>query len=149
MGIELRVPNARGRFAEAVQAFCAAEAHLLRNSASERALCHRLAVHLQSEFSEWDVDCEYNLDGAGRKKVYRRTRRRHCPVYPDVVVHVRGPGPNLIAVEMKKGIRREVGQFDEEKLTGYRDYYGYQEVVFLELPVGRHFGGEPYVDWRD
>jgi hypothetical protein len=132
----------------ALRTFLAEDAYLLQRSASERALCHRFAVHLAAEFSEFDVDCEYNLDGYGHKKVYRPTRRRRCPVYPDIVVHKRGPGPNLIAIEVKKGINRRVGRFDKEKLAGYRAYYGYAETLFLELPVGRHFGKAPFLVWH-
>jgi hypothetical protein len=139
----------RTAFNTALDAFRSADAYLLQNTASERALCHRLAAHLAVAFPDYDVDCEYNLDGAGRKKLYRATRKRRCPVYPDIVVHRRGSRTNLLAIEVKKGRSRTVGKFDEEKLQGYRDYYGYQEVVFLELPVGHHADTAPYLDWRE
>lgn len=33
---------------------------ILKKAANERAISFRLAMHLQSVFPNWDVDCEFN-----------------------------------------------------------------------------------------
>jgi hypothetical protein len=47
----------------AIREFYQHEAFLLEKDLGERTLTHRLAVHLEQEFSGWDVDCDYNRLG--------------------------------------------------------------------------------------
>ena len=47
-----------------LHAFYANEAFLLEKEAGERALTHRLAVHLEKQFPGWETDCEYDRLGA-------------------------------------------------------------------------------------
>ena len=47
----------------ALSEFYAHEAFLLERDLGERALTHRLAVHLEKQFSGWNVDCDYNRLG--------------------------------------------------------------------------------------
>ena len=49
--------------------FYARETHLLEKDLGERALTHRLAVHLESRFAGWDVDCDYNRLGERRLRL--------------------------------------------------------------------------------
>src|SRR5947208_15951666 len=89
--------------------FHAREQYLLDCGLNERTISHRLAIHLQERFKEWDVDCEYNRhldatkildlprDGISWDDTEGKT------VFPDIIVHKRGPGPNLLVIEMKKG----------------------------------------------
>jgi hypothetical protein len=45
----------------------------------ERSIAHRLAVHMEPHFRhEWDIDCEYDLNGR-MKKNSRRHRRLRQP----------------------------------------------------------------------
>ena len=49
-----------------IAAICALYRHdreLLAVDANERSITHKLAEHLQREFPEWHVDCEYNRVG--------------------------------------------------------------------------------------
>ena len=49
-----------------IAAICALYRHdreLLDVDANERSITHKLAEHLQREFPEWHVDCEYNRVG--------------------------------------------------------------------------------------
>ena len=49
----------------ALSDFYARETDLLEKDLGERALTHRLAVALERQFPEWNVDCDYNrLGGA-------------------------------------------------------------------------------------
>ena len=61
----------------------------------ERTTASRLAMYLQEEFPEWDVDCEYNRDARDTKTILNRR------VFPDVIVHRRNSPDNLLAIELK------------------------------------------------
>src|SRR6478736_388693 len=60
--------------------FYTRETHLLDKDLGERALTHRLAVHLENRFPGWDVDCDYNRLGerrlAAAEGIDRLNRRR-------------------------------------------------------------------------
>ncbi len=43
--------------------FYAHETHLFEKDLGERALTHRLAVHIEKQFAGWQVDCDYNRLG--------------------------------------------------------------------------------------
>lgn len=43
--------------------------YLLQNDTSERSITHMLGMYLQGEFSDWNVDCEYNKNGSGPKYI--------------------------------------------------------------------------------
>ncbi|EQD33241.1 hypothetical protein B2A_13260, partial [mine drainage metagenome] len=85
---------------------------LLEVDASERSLTHKLAGYLQCEFQQWYVDCEYNRRGdrpkqltqpvGSAKKDHTGARR----VFPDVIVHRRQTGQNLLVIEVKKAHRQ-------------------------------------------
>lgn len=75
---------------------------LFNIDSSEWSIAHRLAVYLENEFPEWNVDCEYNrqgLDGDSKENSLGEKVR------PDIVVHHRGcvePKHNLLIIELKK-----------------------------------------------
>lgn len=67
---------------------------------NERSLTHRLAFHLEKSgyFSGYQIDCEYN-------RYEEKTKRNAAgkPIYPDVIVHIRGiQEANLIIIQAKK-----------------------------------------------
>lgn len=81
----------------------------------ERTIAHRLAVHMEPHFNqEWDVDCEYDLDGLMKKILQgiaecdgRETER----ILPDIIVHHRyehGAAHNLLVIELKKDAREDL-----------------------------------------
>ncbi len=51
----------------ALAEFYAHETFLLERDLGERTLTHRLAVHLEKQFSGWTVDCDYNRLGERTK----------------------------------------------------------------------------------
>ena len=59
--IKTRLDNALRRLFEQ-------DAQPIALDANGRAITHRLALYLQDEFPEWDVDCEYNRKGHGEIK---------------------------------------------------------------------------------
>ncbi len=78
------------------------DSDLFSHDASEWAIAHRLAVYLENELPEWNVDCEYNRQGPGRAPKMRENEEK---VRPDIVLHHRGRlelDHNLLVIELKK-----------------------------------------------
>jgi len=126
--------------------------YLLEHNLGERCIAHRFAVHLASQFPDWDIDCEYNRNGDELKEMpiseeckalLRKTRR----VFPDIIIHKRGDeGPNLLAIEIKRE-----GQPGEEcdiaKLHGYISNIGYAcglYVSFISGSVDEHIAKKAF-----
>lgn len=125
---------------------------LLAINASERAICHRLAMHITPLFDEWDVDCEYNRDGHDHPKLVNDLKAiLHDPddsVFPDVIVHKRtafGQENNLLVIEVKKTTSNESSDVDHEKLRIFTTDFGRQEMnynyrfgLFLKIRAWRN-----------
>ncbi len=135
-----RLQEVRAALSAALEDFDARDRYLLENDLNERTISHRLAIYLQKRFPDWEVDCEYNRnrditksldlprDGISWEDTDAKT------VSPDIIVHKRGPGPNLLVIEMKKvGLR---GDFDYQKLTAYKAQIGYRYACFLWVRTG-------------
>jgi len=108
---------------------------LFENDASERSICHRLAIYLQIQFYDFDVDCEYNCDHNDEWLVKRLDNpqllafiRAHKPtfngdsvtVFPDIIVHHRNTDENLLVIESKKTTSGVSDDYDIQKLLAYR-----------------------------
>lgn len=143
LGREMKAPNemtVRRRFDAAIACFLANDEHLLRVRASERAMCHKLAEHLQQVFRSWHVDCEYNRDGDTPKKLIGRGFTEDRSVFPDIVIHRRGTSENCLVLEAKCSDAPEAqAVLDREKLNLYISELGYHYGVFLTFNVR-----EPY-----
>jgi len=113
---------------------------LLDVDANERSITHKLAEHLQREFSDWHVDCEYNR----RRDLIKRLQIdfgkidaddiEAKTVFPDIIVHRRQTEQNLLVIEVKKDNGQE-GTKDIEKLKKFTTVpeYQYQYGLFLRL----------------
>ena len=78
----------------ATVAFLKAEGDLLQLNANERSITHKLAEYLQREFSDWNVDCEYNRLGAAIKRLpapeaIGSDDEDGRTIFPDIIVHRR------------------------------------------------------------
>ncbi|CAM8826321.1 hypothetical protein [Burkholderia pseudomallei] len=134
----------RKLFENALDSLCVADRHLLCVNASERSISHRLAVHLASQFPDFDVDCEYNRDGFDVKRLALTEREVRdddvdaVTVFPDIVVHKRGSNEsNLLVVEMKKGSSNVSPRYDLEKLDAFRRELGYRYSVHCTIGYAR------------
>ena len=113
---------------------------LLELDANERSLTHKLAEHLQVEFPEWNVDCEYNRKGAlpkrltGIKENVSTDDTCGKTVFPDIIVHHRGTTDNLVVIEAKKSSTVD-GSEDEEKLKAYKGELEYRFAFTVVFPV--------------
>ncbi len=115
------------------------DGHLFWYDANERSITHRFAMHLQTVFPEWHVDCEYNRDGIEPKRLqhlglYPNAEDTDAKtVYPDIVAHIRGTSTNYLVMEIKKSTNPTDHGIDLAKLRGYRKELGYTFALFLEL----------------
>ena len=88
------------------------DSFLLKNSANERSITHKLAEYLQSEFDDWNVDCEYNKINENQNIEPKKIRLENeevsiydtdaKTVFPDIIVHQRHGKENLLVIEAKK-----------------------------------------------
>jgi hypothetical protein len=97
-------------------------------------------MYLQEELWSWHVDCEYNRAGREPKKVVlpvshvKTDELKARTVYPDIIVHRRGPqGPNVLAIELKVNADEEEREWDLRKLLAYHDEFDYWNGVFINV----------------
>jgi hypothetical protein len=136
----------------ALGVFYARETFLLKKDAGERALTHRLAVHLERSFHGWDVDCEYNRLGERRLLLPKATIVSTDDdvgksVYPDIVVHRRTVPENLLAIEIRKGGNYQPLEHDRHKLRALTDphrWFAYRIGLLLVLGRKRVSSAEVY-----
>ncbi|OFX75330.1 MAG: hypothetical protein A2X12_09280 [Bacteroidetes bacterium GWE2_29_8] len=119
------------------------DSYLLTNSANERSITHKLGEYLKEEFLEYDVDCEYNLNGLDPKKISSFKKNIESDntdavsVYPDIIIHKRGTTENFIVIEAKKSSNKN--KDDNEKLSNYKNDLGYKHAFFIIFPVAEQF----------
>lgn len=125
----------------ALQQFYADETWLLEHDLGERALTHRLAVHLEKQFSGWQVDCDYDRLGERTLRLPHGTivsTDDHLAksIYPDIVVHQREIPNNLLAIEVRKAANHQPPEHDRHKLRAMTDphlWFAYWIGVYLVL----------------
>lgn len=121
------------------------DSYLLKVDANERSITHRLAIHLESVFPGYDVDCEYNRDGLDPKRLVSFKKKidfddtNGTTVYPDIIIHHRGRGKkcNFIVIEAKK--LSNTDDSDKEKLDIYKNELLYKYAYFVKFPAGEDF----------
>jgi hypothetical protein len=141
------------RVVAALQTFYARESWLLERDLGERALTHRLAVHIEAQFSGWDVDCDYNRLGERRMLLPRggiasTDDSLGKSVYPDIVVHQRAVPKNLLAVEVRKAANHQPLDHDRHKLRALTDphlWFAYRIGALVTLASRNVAGAEVYV----
>ncbi len=118
--------------------------YLLDVKINERSLTHQLAVYLEQEFPEYNVDCEYNRDGHDSKKLLSfKIKKNITPddtegttVYPDIIIHHRGTKDNFVVIEAKKTLNQNQDKNDKQKLKAYKQELNYLHAFFIRFPVG-------------
>lgn len=110
----------------------------------ERSTAHRLAVHMEPLFEDWNVDCEYDRDGQVRKSLDGiaecNEQRRTNFILPDIIVHRRqqtGRENNLLVIELKKDAAfNECDWKKLQLLTGPIGRYAYQLGLYVNFDNG-------------
>jgi hypothetical protein len=125
----------------ALSEFYSREAFLFDQDLGERALTHRLAVHLERQFPGWDVDCDFDRLGARTLRlphgsIVSTDDHLAKSIYPDIVVHQREIPDNLLAVEVRKASNHQPLEHDQQKLRALTDphlWFAWSAGVFLVL----------------
>lgn len=140
LNVDLSERDVRDRLDAAYRELIDQDRYLLEVDANERSLTHKLAEHLQRQFPDWNVDCEYNRKNAlpkrlhGVKQVVSTEDTDGTTVFPDIVVHKRGTSDNLIVIEAKKKSTDRRSE-DREKLAAYKAEHGYRFAFSVVFPV--------------
>jgi hypothetical protein len=137
----------------ALREFYTRESHLFERDLGERALTHRLAVQIESQFSGWDVDCDYNRLGERAWRLPKGTivstdDALGKSIYPDIVVHKRAVPHNLLAVEVRKAANHQPVEHDRHKLKALTDphlWFAYWIGVLVTLAKSQVINPEVYV----
>lgn len=97
-----------------------------RHHVGERSIVFRFAHYLQNlidgngNFQEYNLDCEYNRNGAECKALPSFP----YGTYPDVIIHQRGSNEhNLLVIEFKTYWNRDI-KIDKKKLFEFTDPSG-------------------------
>ena len=138
---------------KAIEEFYAREAWLFDKDLGERTLTHRLAVQLEKQFEDWDVDCDYNRLGERLLKlphgsIVSTDDELGKSIFPDIVVHRRAGPENLLAVEVRKATNHQPIEHDHHKLRGMTDphlWFAYRIGVMLVLAKGKVKSSDVYL----
>jgi hypothetical protein len=133
--------------------FYARETFLLDKEFGERPLTHRLAVHIEKQFSGWEVDCDYDRLGERTLRLPHGTivsTDEHLgkSVFPDIVVHQRDIPNNLLAIEVRKASNHQPIAHEQQKLMALTDphlWFAYWIGVLLSLGKKNIVRSEIYV----
>jgi hypothetical protein len=135
--------------------FYARETFLFEHDLGERTLTHRLAVHLEGQFSGWDVDCDYDRLGVRTLRlphgsIVSTDDHLGKSIYPDIVVHQRDIPNNLLAVEVRKASNHQPPEHDQQKLRALTDpYLWFAYGIGVYLVLGKRVAvSEVYVGGR-
>jgi len=137
----------------ALQEFFARESFLLERDLGERVLTHRLAVHIEHQFSGWEVDCDYDRLGERTLRlphgsIVSTDDHLAKSVYPDIVVHQRAIPNNLLAIEVRKAINHQPVDHDRRKLMALTDphlWFAYGAGLMVTLGTKTVTASEVYV----
>src|SRR5207249_10419476 len=121
--------NIPAKVNKAIKSCLSIESKLLDLAVNERSVTHKVAEYLQKEFTNYDVDCEYNKDGHDGKKILSGLDKcKKGPttndedgrtVYPDIIIHKRDSSTNLVVIESKKSTNSDVG-CDRQKIEFFK-----------------------------
>lgn len=150
----LNCDEVKSRLLAALNKLLERDSYLLVKNVNERSISYRLAMYLQEEFGQWNVDCEYNRNYDDMKTLELPRKDTSfsdtdaVTVFPDIIVHNRGSAnDNLLVIEVKKSSNRDSGDWDIKKLRAYKDQLRYEHAVFLRLTTGAERGGIEEIDW--
>ncbi len=95
-----------------------------------------LGPFLRRSLRPWHVNTNYNREGAARTK---KTDQHGNLLFPDIIVHKRGPnGPNIAAIEVKGHWNREDRRIDVGALRRIKTKHGYKFLYRIELRSNSH-----------
>lgn len=135
----------------AIDTLLDSDALLFQNDSAERAITAKLACYIQNIFPDWNVDCEYNRDYEGVKRLKEicnpSNHEDGSTVYPDIIVHKRMSSENFLVIEVKKTTNTVSDECDMKKLEAFRNELGYQHGLFIRFKAGSDGVGVESMNW--
>lgn len=132
---------------------------LLKENVNERSITYRLAMYLQEEFEGYEVDCEYNRMNIGHSINIKTINYDNndvpidddnaTTVFPDIIVHKRNKPENLLVIEAKKSINKNL-KLDKKKLrifTSLESNFKYSYGLNLIFQVKDDFKKPTILRW--
>jgi hypothetical protein len=112
----------------ALKELYAREALLFEQDLGERTLTHRLAVEMERQFPDFEVDCDFDRLGPRtlnlpRGSIVSTDDHLGKSIYPDIVVHQRAVPKNHIAIEVRKASNHQPVEHDRHKLRALTDQH--------------------------
>lgn len=147
------VHDALSRFAVAVRDLLTLDT-LRYADPGEQNVVSELFVRLREQFPEWNVSNEYDRRERERKHLAHPDpitgTAFDADIKPDLIVHHIGTQDNLLVVEVKRHINKDIAR-DKWKLSGMTDsqgQYGYAAGVHLivNVPGSSIAGCDVYVN---
>jgi hypothetical protein len=137
----------------ALKEFYAREAFLFEQDLGERTLTHRLAVQVERQFPDFEVDCDFDRLGPRtlnlpRGSIVSTDDHLGKSIYPDIVVHQRAVPNNLLAIEVRKSSNHQPVEHDRHKLRALTDphiWFAYWIGVLVTLGKSTVTSSEVYV----
>jgi hypothetical protein len=136
--------------------FYARETFLFEQDLGERTLTHRLAVQVERQFPEFEVDCDF--DRLGQRtlnlphgSIVSTDDHLGKSIYPDIVVHQRRVPKNHIAIEVRKASNHQPVEHDRHKLRALTDqhvWFAYWIGVLVVLGKNGVTASEVYVSGK-
>lgn len=141
------------RVVAALKEFYARETFLFEHDLGERTLTHRLALYLERQFPDFEVDCDYDRLGPRTLKlphgsIVSTDDHLGKSIYPDIVVHQRSVPKNHIAIEVRKASNHQPVEHDRHKLRALTDqdlWFAYWIGVLVTLSKNAVTSSEVYV----
>jgi hypothetical protein len=140
----------------ALKALYAREAFLFEHDLGERTLTHRLAVHVERQFPDFEVDCDFDRLGPRtlnlpRGSIVSTDDHLGKSIYPDITVHQRAVPNNLLAIEIRKASNHQPVEHDRHKLRALTDphiWFAYWIGVLVTLGKNSVTSSEIYVSGK-
>lgn len=142
--MSINEPLIREKIDRAIQAVLKNDLFLLMNNSDEWSISHKLAEYLQQEFPEWHVDLEYNRDKDQVKEIKGKKIR------PDIIVHLRNTGNNLLVVEIKKSSNLDNLEDDRDRLrkfTAPKGKFRYRLGLLVIFYVSEQYPNAPMFEF--
>ena len=141
---------------DALKFFINKDANLLKLDVREEAISHRLAFYLEQTFSrlKYDlsldveeiesitVDCEYDKHSDAPKTlqdiIQKYPKKKTNVIRPDIVLHKRNSGTNLIVIEIKKEKSKDKDkEYAKDKVKAFvESSYAYQLGIYIVFNTG-------------
>lgn len=141
---------------KSIKNFLKTDLILLIIDSSERSIAHKFAEHLQKEFKEWNIDCEYNRENHDFLEINPKRLKDYISectkdkkpnidgslVYPDIIIHHRLNNENLLVIELKKTSNDDDGSCDKKKLEKFIEKLNYEYGLFINFNTTDNIGLE-------